>query len=113
MNGFEFSQHALVRFRERFPKRLISGVSTRQSAHAAAKGATLERGFLNDSRRIVWMLEKYGDFNYDYYLKDDVVYVCKSNVVITVMNRDDSGMVKQFGPKTQPRFRKKTCQDRA
>ena len=109
MDGFGYTNHAVERFIERFPERLEAGVAPKVSLHRAMQGASLERGFMNDTRRIVWMLEKYGDFNFDYYLKEDMVFVTRDGSVITVMHRDDMGMQKMFGPKSQPRFRRKTA----
>ncbi len=107
MDGFDYSRHAVERFSERFPELLEEGVSAKVSLHRSMKGASHERGFLNDTRRLVWMLEKYGDFNFDYYLKDKIVFVTRDGVVITVIHRDDIGMQRLFGPSAQSRFRKK------
>jgi hypothetical protein len=107
MNGFFYTNHAVERFSQRFPELLVEGVSPKVCLHRAFQGATLERGFMNDSRRIVWMLENYGDFNFDYYVKGDVVFVTRDERVITVINRNDTGMQKLFGPTHQPRFRKR------
>lgn len=104
-----YSRHAVERFVERFPEAVEKGVPTKVCMHRAFQGASLERGFMNDTRRIVWMLEKYGDFNYDYYLKGKMVFLTKDDTVLTVINRDDVGMQKLFGQKAQPRFRKKSC----
>jgi hypothetical protein len=109
MLAMGYTSHAVERFVERFPERLEAGVAPKVCLHRAFQGASLERGFMNDTRRIVWMLEKYGDFNYDYYIKDKMVFVTREGALITVMHRDDVGMQKLFGPKSQPRFRKKTC----
>lgn len=106
-----YTNHAVDRFVERFPELLEAGVHPKVCIHRAFQGASLERGFMNDTRRIVWMLEKYGDFNYDYYVKGNIVFVTRDGTVITVMNRNDVGMQNMFGPTSQPRFRKKsTCQ---
>lgn len=102
-----YTRHAVERFTERFPERLEAGVSPKVCLHRAFQGASLERGFMNDSRRIVWMLEKFGDFNYDYYVKDDIVFVTREGSCITVMNRHDMGMQRMLGEKAQPRFRRK------
>ena len=72
MDSFGYTNHAVERFVERFPDLLQAGVAPKVSLHRAMQGASHERGFMNDSRRIVWMLEKYGDFNFEYYLKDYV-----------------------------------------
>lgn len=104
----DYTAHAVMRFAERFPELIEKGVSPRVALHRAFQGATIDRGFMNNTARIVWMLEKYGDFNYDYYLKDKIVFLTKNDVVITVLNRHDSGMLKLFGPASQPRYRKKT-----
>ena len=109
MEAMGYTNHAVERFVQRFPERLEAGVAPKVCLHRAFQGASLERGFMNDTRRIVWMLEKYGDFNFDYYLKDKMVFVTRDGSVITVMHRDDMGMQKMFGPKAQPRFRKKSC----
>lgn len=109
MESLDYTKHAVDRFIERFPERIQAGVSAKVCLHRAMQGATLERGFMNDSRRIVWMLDKYGDFNYDYYVKEDMVFACREGRVLTVMNRDDFGMQKMFGPRSQPRFRKKAA----
>lgn len=106
--GFDYTRHAQERLAQRFPEAMSQGVSPKVCIHRAFQGATLERGFLNDTRRIVWMLEKYGDFNYDYYLKGKMVFVTKNSVVITVIHRDDIGMQRMFGPSKPTRFRKKT-----
>lgn len=111
MSEFHYTKHAVERFVERFPERLEAGVPPKVSLHRALQGASLERGYMNDTRRIVWMMEKYGDFNFDYYLKEDMVFVTRDGNVITVMHRDDMGMQRMFGDKAQPRFRKKSsCQ---
>ena len=106
MISMRFTDHAVQRFKERFPELQVEG-DTRERMHYLIQGATLERGFLNDTRLIVWMLEKYNDFNFDYYLKGKIVWVTRGGVVITVIHRDDMGMQKRFGPSVQPRFRKK------
>lgn len=103
-----WTKHAEERFEERFPEMWSANMTRYQNLDAAFKGATLERGFMNDSRRIVWMLDKYGDFNYDYYLKGNAVFITRNNSIITVINRKDSGMQKLFGSPVQPRFRKKS-----
>ena len=110
MAGMGYTNHAVARFVERFPERLEAGVAPKVCLHRTFQGASLERGFLNDTRRIVWMIEKYGDFNYDYYVKDKMVFVTSNDSVITVIHRDDMGMQRLLGSKDQPRFRKKTCQ---
>lgn len=107
MDGFDYSKHAVERFTERFPESVPVGVPAKVAMHRAFQGATLERGFMNDTRRLVHMLEKYGDFNFDYFLKENMVFVTRDGVVITVMNREDMGMQKMFGPTTQSRFRRK------
>lgn len=107
MDAFDYSRHAVERFEQRFPEHIESGVPTRVALHRAFQGAKLERGFMNDTSRLVYMLEKYGDFNFDYYLNDEMVFVTRDGVVITVMNRDDMGMQRMFGSRTQSRFRKK------
>lgn len=106
MIDMRVSDHAAERFKERFPE-LIDFGDTKARITYLMQGATLERGFLNDTRLIVWMLEKYGDFNFDYYMKSKIVFVTRGGVVITVIHRDDMGMQKRFGPSVQPRFRKK------
>ena len=107
MDGMDYSRHAVERFSERFPDLVPAGISAKVAMHRAFQGASLERGFMNDTRRLVIMLEKYGDFNFDYYLKDKMVFVTRDGVVITVMHRDDLGMQRMFGASTQSRFRKK------
>lgn len=107
MVSMDYSKHAVERFVERFPDHLEAGVAPKVSMHRAFQGASLERGFMNDSRRIIWMLEKYGDFNFDYYLNGKMVFITREGICITVINRDDSGMQVVFGPSVQPRFRKK------
>lgn len=105
--NFSYSKHAVERFVERFPEKLEAGVNPLVSVHRAFQGASLERGFMNDTRRLVYMMEKYGDFNFDYYIKDKIVFVTRDNTVITVMNRDDMGMQQMFGPSKPSRFRKR------
>lgn len=108
-----WTKHAEERFEERFPELWSPNMTRYQNLDAAFKGATLERGFMNDSRRIVWMLEKFNDFNFDYYLKGKVVFITRNNSIITVINRDDSGMQKIFGSSVQPRYKKKPRVDQA
>lgn len=103
----QYSKHAQERLAERFPEMMEPGVAPVVCIHRAFQGAKLERGFLNDTRRIVWMLEKYGDFNYNYYVKGDIVFVTRDEVVVTVINRNDMGMQKMLGPTSHNRFRKK------
>lgn len=107
MVGMDYSRHAVERFSERFPESVPTGIPAKVALHRAFQGASLERGFMNDTRRLVHMLEKYGDYNFDYYLKDKMVFVTREGVVITVIHRDDFGMQRMFGPSSQSRFRKK------
>lgn len=109
--GFDYTKHAQERLAQRFPEMVVQGVSPKVCLHRAFQGATLERGFLNDTRRIVWMIEKYGDFNFEYFIKGKMVFVTRNSTVITVIHRDDMGMQRLFGAKAQPRFRKKTHRD--
>jgi hypothetical protein len=108
MESLHYTKHAVDRFIERFPELIQAGVSAKVCLHRAFQGASLERGFMNDARFIVMMLEKYNDFNYDYYVKGDIVFACREGSVLTVMNRGDFGMQKLLGPKSHSRFRKKT-----
>lgn len=108
MTEFNYSKHAVERLKERFPHLLQPGMPPKVILHRLMSKATRERGFMNDTRRIVWMLEKYGDWNYDYYVNGDVVLLTREGVVITLINRGDMGMSKLLGAKAQPRFRKKT-----
>lgn len=106
---FTVTNHARDRFAERFPGSIKTGESVDICINRAISRATLERGFMNDTRRIVWMLEKYGDFNFDYYVNDEMVFVTKDGVIITIMNRNDIGMQQMFGSRAQGRFRKKAA----
>lgn len=108
MNAMGYTTHAVERFSQRFPERLEANVAPKVCLHRAFQGASLERGFMNDSRRIVWMLEKYGDFNFDYFIKDKMVFVTRDGACITVMHRDDMGMQRMFGG-PQSRFKKKAA----
>ena len=102
-----FTKHSQERFEERFPELLKKESSLIETMRDTLGKATHERGFMNDTRRLVWMLEKYGDFNYDYYLADKVVFVCRDDRIITVIHRDDFGMQKMFGSTKVSRFRKR------
>jgi hypothetical protein len=102
-----FSSHAIERFKERFPDLIGKDESVNLAARRSFEGATLDKSFLNDSRRIVYMMETYGDYNYDFYIKGKVVFVVRDNTCITVIPRNGTGMVKMFGDVKPCRFRKK------
>lgn len=101
-----FTRHAQERFGERFPELLKPGFTLTKVMSDTLSKATLERGFLNNTQRLVWMLEKHGDYNFDFWLADKVVFCCREGRVITVIHRDDMGMKKMFGG-TNSGFRKK------
>lgn len=107
--NFDYSKHAVDRLKERFPNLLEANVHPKVVLHRLMSSATRERSFMNDTRRIVWMLEKYGDWNYDYYVNGDVVFVTREGMVVTLINRGDMGMTKLLGSKTTSRFRKKAA----
>lgn len=102
---FTITNHARSRFMERF--KIDKKQNVDALIHESIKSATLERGFMNDTQRMVWMLEKYGDFKFDYYVNAEMVFVTKNKTIITIINRNDSGMRNMFGSKSQGRFRKK------
>ena len=105
--GMRYTAHAVQRFVERFPERLESGVAPKVCLHRAFQGASLERGFLNDTRRLVYMMDKYGDFNFDFYIKDDIVFVVRDDTLITVISRDGMGVTQMFGGQ-QTRYKRKS-----
>jgi hypothetical protein len=106
--NLDYTRHAVERFEERFPELKDEGVHAKVALHRAFQGATRDRSFLNDTRRIAFMVDKYGDFNYDFYIKGKVVFVVRDERCITVIHRDDTGMTKMFGTSSPSRFRKKS-----
>ena len=107
MQGYTYTKHAVQRFTQRFPHLVEKGTAPIVCLHRAFQDARPDRSFLNNSRRIVWMVENYGDFNFDYFINGEVVFVARDQTLITVIHRDDDGMQRLFGSKEQPRFRKK------
>lgn len=106
MDAFTYTNHAVDRFKERFPHLQVKGQSPLVTFHRVFTGAKLDRSFLNDTKRLVYMMEKYGDYDQNYYVNGDIVFVTKQRTVITVMDRHDGYMKKLFGDKTQGRFRR-------
>lgn len=106
--SMSYTKHAVKRLAERFPETQVEGVHPLVCMNRAFQGATLERGFLNNSKLIVKMLEERGDFDYDYFVKGNIVFVTTKGTVVTVIDRGDNGMQNIFGDKTNnSRFRKK------
>lgn len=107
MHNRGYSNHAVEQFQARFPELMVPGVHPKVCLHRAFQGASEEAGFMNDTRRIVWMLEKYNDFNFQYFVKDNMVFVTSPDTVITVITRSDMGMQRMLKEGTSHRYRKK------
>lgn len=106
MNGFMYTNHAVDRFKERFPALMEKGVHVKVTLHRLMQSATRERASSNDSRRLVYMMEKYGDWNFDYFVSGDVVFVAREDRVVTVIDRHDGGMKKLLGS-NKPNYKKR------
>lgn len=102
-----YTKHAVERLKERFPDRLEEGVHPLVMMNRLFSKATRDRSFINNSKMIVKMLMEKGDFNYDYYVNGDIVFVVTNDTVVTVIDRGDSGMRNVLGAKTTSRFRKR------
>lgn len=109
VNNVAYTKHAKERLAQRFPEVMLPGMPPDVSMHRAFSAATLERRMLNDSNFIVKMIEERGDFDYDFYVNGDIVFVVTHNVMVTVMDRRNKGMKKMVGPSRTNRFRKKAA----
>ena len=108
MDAINFvTKHAQERYRERFPERIPQNRHIVGHILDEVKAAKVDRAFLNDSNRIVWLIEKYGDFNHNVLVNDAVVFIVRDDRVITVIDRNDRGMQRMVGPATTSRFRKR------
>lgn len=106
--GFEFTRHAQDRFKERFSGLIPEGVHVKVVMNRLITSAKRERHFLNNSNFIVQLLEEKGDFDCDFYVHGDVVFVVSNRtVVMTVMDRNYNSMNRIMGPTNHSRFRKK------
>ena len=103
-----FSKHAQERLVERFPQTLkISGNPLIRIQQAFA-GATPDRSFKNNTAYLAFLVDRYGDCDYQFFVKGQIVFMCKDETVVTVLDRDESRTAKLFGTSAAPSgFRKK------
>lgn len=86
MENLYYSKHAQERFAERFPS-LIENEDVLTSLKKCFEGATEERQSKNNTRYLVYLMEKYGDFDFDFYVNGRVLFICRQGCIITVMDR--------------------------
>lgn len=82
-----YSKHAIERLKERFPYEFDGRQSDRDTFHRIFEQATLDGRFLNNTRFMVYLMEKYGDCDRQFYTYNNAVFVVKHNkVVVTVVD---------------------------
>ena len=83
-----YTRHATKRFVERFPK-LCYNATPFDAINNCFKGASLNKSTKNNTAYMVFLYERYGDNNFDFYENGDVLFICKGGMVVTVLNRND------------------------
>lgn len=83
-----WTKHALERFTTRFPKLIEAGVSPVVCMFRVFKEAKPDNRFRNNTAYLVYLSEKYGDFDFEFLVNGDVAFICRGNTIVTVINRN-------------------------
>lgn len=105
----EFTRHALQRFTERFRHLHQNNVSHDFTMRDYFRVATIDKSFKNNTAYMVYLLEKYGHNDFEFRVHGDILFICKSKLVITIVDRNDttSGGYKNHG-ENRSRFKKRS-----
>ena len=96
-----FTNHAVDRFKERFPQLIEDSPTKALACHFYA--AQTDNSFKNNSLFMMKLGEKYGyDAVFDFRVTDDIVFVVRERRLITLFGRQDS----IFGSSRRSRFRR-------
>lgn len=102
-----YSKHAIAQFKVRFPDHVFPDQADIVSFHNAFARATENRSFINNTQYMVYMLEKYGDCDCTFYENGDMLFIVRTECVVTVVDRTNTiGKESVFRKADPSRFRK-------
>lgn len=82
-----YTNHAILQFEKRFPEQLKDGVDNRTAFDRAFRCAKEERSIKNDTRMLVYLLDRYGDTDAEYRVNGDMLFIIRGPLVVTVIDR--------------------------
>ena len=106
MEKVTFSRHAINRFKERFPE--IVAEYEGNTPRALAKmyyNSSIDNSIKNNTKFMLFVHEKHGYDSITFSLKDNAIFVCKGETLVTVMD-SHGDLYKHFVGDTST-FRKK------
>lgn len=86
----EFTHHARVRYKERFPDRIENSDVVKSLRMAIAKSVETKH-YLNDSNFMIRLYETHGyERQYEFRILDEVVFVIADKKLVTVYNANNT-----------------------
>lgn len=82
-----YTRHAQKRFAERFPK--LVKTTALEAIDTCFKAATPNKSTRNNTAYMVFLHERYGDFNVEFFENGPVLFICRGGLVMTVIDRND------------------------
>lgn len=82
-----YTNHAILQFEKRFPEQLKDGVDNRTAFDRAFRCAKEERSIKNDTRMLVYLLDRYGDVDAEYRVNGNMLFIIRGTLVVTVVDR--------------------------
>lgn len=90
MQRLSYTNHAILQFEKRFPEQLKDGVDARLAFDRAFRCAKEEKSIKNDTRMMVYLLDKYGDMDAEYRANGNMLFIIRGSLVVTVVDRSDN-----------------------
>jgi Ca2+-binding EF-hand superfamily protein len=84
-----YTKHAIERFKTRFPELRKKDQHDKVTFHQLFTAAKETKRFINNTEFLVYLIERYGDYNNKYFENGDMIFVVVNDLVVTVMNADE------------------------
>jgi len=122
IKNFIVTNHAIDRLRERCPEyiklndKILSIALKKKATYDFISQSSEEKGFLNNSRFMTMLGEKYGfDNRYTLFVRENIVFVgvtnLRGNFIVTTMKRDEHylSQIKNKVKKYEKKSSEKLC----
>ena len=82
-----YTKHAIAQFAKRFPEQVKVAVDANDAFNRAFQVAKEDKSIKNDTRMMVYQLEKYGDVDAEYRVNGNILFIIRGTLVVTVIDR--------------------------
>lgn len=82
----QYTKHAMTRLQERFSHHLVPNQHILITINHLFNKAVETKRFFNNTKYMVYVMERYGDLNIKYFEYEDIVFVVRNDIIMTVFD---------------------------